>query len=426
MDKRKKKVGTDMVKRSRMLLTGAIVILVAFSLLIAAQIPPHINLGLDLVGGVYVLLEAREGEDEPATRDTIERAITIIRNRVDEFGVSEPIIQQEGDRRIRVELPDIDDPSRAMEVIGRTALLTFVDPDEEVVLTGANLDTAEFTYDQFNRPAVALEFDREGRDKFAEVTGRLAGTNEPLSIYLDDELVSAPVVDEVIGEGKAIIRGDFTAEEAGDLALILRSGALPVELVELETRTIGPTLGADSRDRSINAGIIGLSLLLVFMLIIYRLIGALASFALGVYVVLVLAVLTALNATLTLPGIAGLILSIGMAVDANVIIFERFKEEYRSGKTLRSGVEAAFRNALSTILDANVTTLIAAAVLFYFGTGPVRGFAVTLSIGIVMSMFTAIVLTRYLLRYLIGANIITNPNLFGVRGIEDNVELKGN
>lgn len=413
--KKKGRRRTSLTRKSLLSLILIVVILTGLSCLAYTQITSHMNLGLDLVGGVYVLLEAREAEGK-VEQDTIERAITIIRNRVDEFGVSEPLIQQEGENRIRVELPDIDDPARAMEVIGRTALLTFVDPEGEIVVTGANLTKAEYTYDEYNHPAVGLEFDREGSEKFAEATGKWL--EHPIAIILDDELVSAPVVNSVVNDGKAIIQGQFTAEEARDLALILRSGALPVELVELETRTIGPTLGLDSRDSSLKAGIIGMILLVLFMIVIYRVMGVLASYALGIYVVLVLAVLTVLNATLTLPGIAGLILSIGMAVDANVIIFERFKEEYESGKTLKSAVEAGFKNALSTILDSNITTLIAGVVLFYFGTGPVKGFAVTLSVGILISMFTAIVLTRYLLRFLIGANIITNPRLFGVRGLD--------
>ncbi len=413
---------TNLTRKSLAFFLGLIVILSGFSWFAYNEIESDLNLGLDLVGGVYVLLEARETEDKPG-EDAIERAMTIIRNRIDEFGVTEPLIQREGENRIRVELPDIDDPSRAMEVIGRTAVLNFTDPEGEILLTGANLEEAGYDYGPHGNPVVTIEFDREGTQKFAEATQNLLG--QPISIYLDDELVSSPVVENVITDGNAIIRGDFTADEASDLALILRSGALPVELVELETRTIGPTLGAESRDRSMNAGIIGLSLLFLFMLAVYRIIGAVASFALGIYIVLVMSVLTAINATLTLPGIAGLILSIGMAVDANVIIFERFKEEFRGGKTLRSAVEAAFRNALSTILDANITTLIAAFVLIYFGTGPVRGFAVTLSVGILTSMFTAIVLTRYLLRFLIGANIITNPKLFGVRG-SGNVKISGN
>lgn len=404
-------------RKSLLLLVGLVVLLAGLSILAGTQVESHLKKGLDLVGGVYVLLEAVETEGE-AGRDTIDRAITVIRNRIDEFGVTEPLIQQEGDNRIRIELPDIDDPERALEIIGRTALLTFEDPQGEVVVTGANLRDAGYTYDEYNRPAVSLEFDREGAGLFADATRRLAPGQEPIAILLDGELVSAPVVREAITDGQARITGNFTAEEAGDLALLLRSGALPVELRELQTRTIGPTLGMDSWVRSIRAGVIGLGLLLVFMLVIYRAMGLLASFALGVYVVLVLSVLTAIGATLTLPGIAGLILSIGMAVDANVIIFERFKEEYRGGKSLGSAVESGFQNALSTILDANITTLIAAAVLFYYGTGPIRGFAVTLSVGILVSMFTAIVLTRYLLRFLIGANLINNPKLFGVRGLD--------
>ncbi len=417
MNKKLKKGKGVSSRKFLLLFLGLMILLSAFSYLAYTQIVSHLKLGLDLEGGVYVLMEARE-EDGEVERDTIERAITIIRNRIDEFGVSEPLIQQEGANRIRVELPGIDDPGRAIDIIGRTALLTFEDPEGNVVVTGANLREARFTQDEFGQPAVGLEFDAEGAEKFAEATRRLAGRELPIFIKLDGEVVSAPTVRNVITDGNAIITGQFTAEEVRDLVLILRSGALPVELVELETRTVGPTLGRDSRDRSLQAGIIGFVLLFVFLLVIYRTIGFIASFALGVYVALVMAILTALNATLTLPGIAGLILSVGMAVDANVIIFERFKEEYRSGRTLRSAVEAGFKNALSTILDANITTLIAASVLFYFGTGPVRGFAVTLSVGILTSMFTAIVLTRYLLRYLIGANIITNPSLFGVRGVD--------
>lgn len=417
MNKKTKKGKVASSQKFLLLFLGLIILLSAFSYLAYTQISSHLKLGLDLEGGVYVLLEARE-EDGEVERDTIERAITIIRNRIDEFGVTEPVVQQEGANRIRVELPGIDDPGRAIDIIGRTALLTFEDPEGNVVLTGANLKESTFTQDEFGHPAVGLEFDAEGAAKFAEVTRKLAGTGLPIFIKLDGEVVSSPGVRNVITDGNAIITGRFTADEVKDLVLILRSGALPVELVELETRTVGPSLGRDSRDRSLRAGFIGFVLLFLFMLIIYRIMGFIASFALGVYVVLVLAILTAINATLTLPGIAGLILSVGMAVDANVIIFERFKEEYRGGRTLRSAVEAGFKNALSTIMDANITTLIAASVLFYFGTGPVRGFAVTLTVGILTSMFTAIILTRYLLRYLIGANIITNPKLFGVRGVD--------
>ena len=372
-----------------------------------------LNLGLDLKGGVYVLLEAREVDGGPGDDDALQRAITIIRNRVDEFGVAEPEIRQEGDSRILIELPGIDDHARAMEIIGRTAQLSFVGPDGEVILTGTELQDAYTSRDELGRPAVSLDFDSEGTRKFAEATGNFLG--EPIAILVDDEVVSAPVVQSVITGGHAQITGSFTMEEAADLALILRSGALPVELVELETRSVGPTLGQDSWDRGIRAGLLGMGLVMVFMLIYYRFLGLLADFTLFIYIILVLEVLSWFNATLTLPGIAGLILSIGMAVDANVIIFERVKEEIRAGRTVRTGVEAGFQRAFRTILDANITTLIAAGVLFYFGTGAIRGFAVTLTIGILVSMFTAIILTRFLLRLILRANIIKNPWYMGVK-----------
>ncbi len=372
-----------------------------------------LNLGLDLRGGVYVLLEAQDVEGQD-TEDAIQRAITIIRNRVDEFGVAEPEIRQEGDNRILIELPGIEDQSRALEIIGRTAMLTFEGPEDDVILTGTNLKDAYVSRDIYGQPGVSLEFDAEGTEKFADGTRKYL--NDTIAIKLDGEVASAPRVNSVITDGNAQITGSFTMEEAADLALILRSGSLPVNLVELETRSVGPTLGQDSWDRGVKAGILGLGIVLVFMLIYYRFLGLVADFTLIVYLAMVLGVMSALNATLTLPGIAGLILSIGMAVDANVIIFERIKEEIRAGRTIRTGVEAGFQRAFSTILDANITTLIAAGVLFYFGTGPIRGFAVTLTIGIVVSMFSAIILTRYLMRLVLKANIIKNPWYLGVRG----------
>ncbi len=372
-----------------------------------------LNLGLDLRGGVYVLLEAREVGDSQDAQDALQRAITIIRNRVDEFGVAEPEIRQEGDNRILIELPGIDDHARAMEIIGRTAQLNFVGPDGEVILTGTELKNAYVSRDQLGRPAVSLEFDPEGSKKFAEATEKFL--RQPIAILLDDEVVSAPTVEAIITDGNAQITGRYSVEEAADLALILRSGALPVELVELETRSVGPTLGQDSWNRGLKAGMLGMGLVMLFMLGYYRFLGAVADFTLFLYIILVLEVLSWFNATLTLPGVAGLILSIGMAVDANVIIFERIKEEMRAGRTVRTAVEAGFQRAFRTILDANITTLIAAGVLFYFGTGAIRGFAVTLTIGILVSMFTAIVLTRFLLRLILQAKLIHKPWHMGVR-----------
>ncbi|MCW3491277.1 protein translocase subunit SecD [Dethiobacter alkaliphilus] len=397
------------MKNNRLLtLVVVVVLLLAASGLAVNQAVNNMNLGLDLRGGVYVLYQAVEADDTGAVgTDRIDRAISVIRNRIDGLGVAEPVIQREGDDRIRVELAGIEDQQSAREVIGRTAMLTFVGPDGETILTGGDLRNAGVTFDERNRPAVSLEFSPEGTRKFAEATEKYLG--QIIYIQLDDEVISNPEVISIIADGNAIITNQENVEEASNLALMLRSGALPVELVELETRAVGPTLGQDSLNRSVQAGVAGLILVLVFMLVYYRVFGIIASVSLITYLALVFSLLTAINATMTLFGIAGLILSVGMAVDANVIIFERIKEEIKTGRTMRTSIEAGFDHAFSAILDANVTTLIAAAILFYFATGPVRGFAVTLSIGILASMVTAIFLTRYLLRSFNKAEILRTP-----------------
>ncbi|MBT9172385.1 MAG: hypothetical protein DDT21_00766 [Syntrophomonadaceae bacterium] len=370
-------------------------LLLVISAAVFWQAVRYINLGLDLRGGVYVMLKA----EDPAGAgggDAIDRAITVIRNRIDALGLTEPIIQREGADRIRIELAGIADQQAAREVIGRTAMLRFAGPDGEVLLTGGDLRDAYSTFDEMNQPAVGLEFTAEGTAKFAAATERFIG--QVISIHLDEELVSAPVVQSVITEGRAIIQGNMTTEETRNIALMLRSGALPLTLTELETRAVGPMLGADSLERSLRAGVAGLVLVLLFMLGYYRYFGLVANVALLGYVAIVMAALAALNAVLTLPGIAGIILSIGIAVDANVVIFERIKEELRQGRAARNAVEAGFQRAFRAVLDSNVTTLFAAAVLFGLGTGPIRGFATTLSIGVLASMFTAVYLTRFLLR----------------------------
>ncbi|NMB34920.1 MAG: protein translocase subunit SecD [Firmicutes bacterium] len=391
-------------------------LLVAVSLLFLGNWQRYLKKGLDLEGGVYVLLEARSTDNAEADRDAIQRSMAIIRNRIDELGVTEPIMQPEGDRRIRIELPGLKDQAQAMEIIGRTALLTFKNSAGEVLLTGADLKTAHFTRGQYSEPEVALEFDAEGKEKFAKATEEYLG--EIIAIFLDEELVSAPKVQSVIKNGKAVITGIPTAEEAGNVALMLRSGALPVELVELETRAVGPVLGENALRLSFQAGIIGLCLVIIFMLYYYRFAGLVADIALVVYIALVFLILVALRTTLTLPGIAGLILSIGMAVDANVLIFERVKEELQAGKTALSAVNAGFRRAWSAILDANITTIIAALVLFIVASGPVRGFAVVLLTGILCSMFSAIFLTRFLLRLAVRSQLIKNPAYLGFRGVQ--------
>ncbi|MDW7652234.1 MAG: protein translocase subunit SecD [Bacillota bacterium] len=401
------------MKSNRLLtLVLVVVIILAASGLAVHEAVKNINLGLDLRGGVYVLYQAVEA-DETQGGDKIDRAITIIRNRIDGLGVAEPVIQREGEDRIRIELPGIEDQRAAREVIGKTAMLEFIGPDGEVILAGGDLKDARATFDERNRPAVSLEFNPEGTRKFAEATEKYIG--QVISIYLDDEPISTPVVNAIITEGQAQISGSMTLEEAGNLALMLRSGALPVELVEMETRAVGPELGRDSLDRSVRAGVAGLILVLLFMLLYYRTFGLVANVALVAYLALLFGILTAINATMTLFGIAGLILSVGMAVDANVIIYERIKEELKAGRTMRTSIEAGFERAFRAILDANVTTLIAAAVLFQFASGPVRGFAVTLSVGILASMFTAIILTRFLLRQSVRAEILKTPENAGIK-----------
>ncbi|HHU69327.1 MAG TPA: protein translocase subunit SecD [Thermoanaerobacterales bacterium] len=375
------------------------------------SVKESINLGLDLQGGIYVLLEATEKDDQPITNEKITGAIEVIRGRVDELGVAERIITRQGERRIRIELPGIHDTEKALSIIGQTASLRFVGPDNEIVLTGNDIKDAKAVFGPNNEPMVSLKLNTEGKDKFAEATKKFL--NQQIAIYLDERLISAPVVDDVITTGEAVIKGLPSIEKAGELAMLIRAGALPVDLDVKEVRSIGPSLGAESLDKSLKAGLVGIILVLLFMIVYYRLPGIIADFSLLLYLILVMVAFAGIGVTLTLPGLGGLILSVGMAVDANVITFERIKEELKNGKTLKASIDSGFAHAFNAILDANITTLIAAVVLFYLGTGAIRGFAVTLSIGIIVSMFTSIVLTRYMLRLLVGSNIAKNIKLYG-------------
>ncbi len=400
------------VKRTIILLLVCLFMVAATAgILIKAQ--EDMNRGLDISGGIYILLEAVETGDETLDGDALERAITIIQHRIDDLGVVEPIVQKQGDRRIRVELPGYEDERLARELIGRTAQLSFVGPDDEEILTGEHLVNANVVYDQNMRPEVALEFDSEGSKAFADATGKYLG--QIIYIYLDEEIISAPTVQSVIPDGNARITGSGDMDEASYLATMLRSGALPVSLEEQEFRMVGPTLGDRTEEIGVWAAGAGLFAVLLFLVIYYRTVGIIAGVALIFYLGLVLGGLTWLNATLTLPGIAGLILSIGMAVDANVIIFERIKEELGQRQTLLAALEAGFERAFRTILDANVTTIIAAVVLFALATGPVRGFAVTLFIGIICSMFTSLVITRFLLRMGFRSKVINSGSALGVK-----------
>ena len=379
-----------------------------------------INQGLDLQGGVYLVYEADTDSTGAQLDREMEQVIEIFRLRVDSMGLTEPVIVREGDDRVRVELPGVEEAEEAIAMIGTTARLEFVDPDGNVVISGNDVNDARVMVDG-NRPYVSLELDSGAREAFAEATGRLAQLpqfpeeDRIIEIILDGEVISAPTVEDRIGDGRPTISGNFTIESASELAALIRAGALPVELEEIRTSTITATLGEYALERSVQAAIIGISLLMLFMLFIYRIPGLVADIALTIYILLVFGVIVLLNATVTLPGIAALILSIGMAVDANVIIFERIKEDIGTGKTVRVVIESGFKRAFKTILDANVTTLIAGVVLYQFGTGPIRGFAILLIIGILCSMFTAIIITRLLLRLVVKINTRKSKTLFGLK-----------
>ncbi len=371
-----------------------------------------IKQGLDLQGGTHVVLQAVDTAELKVDDDAVKRSVSIIERRVNELGLTEPLIQRQGKDRIIVELPGIKDPEKAIAMLGKTAMLQFIDYDGKVVLTGNDLKDSRGQIGQNNRACVSLEFNDEGAKKFAEVTARSIG--RPIAIALVGKVLTAPNVNEAITGGRAQITGNYTMEEAVHLGILLRSGSLPVKLEIMENRTVGPTLGQDSKEKSITAFIIGCAAVFVFMLIFYRLSGVVADIALLLYTMMLLLVMRYLNATLTLPGIAGIILSIGMAVDANVLIFERFKEEVKKGRTLRSAMDAGFDRALITIMDSNITTLMAALILFYLGTGPVKGFAVTLALGVILSMISAVFVTKYMLHFLIYSNMTKNPWIFGV------------
>ncbi len=426
-----------MNKTLKLKFTGiAVLMIVAFFVLYHFPI----KLGLDLQGGTRLILEAQDTPQNKVDQDSVAGVIEVIRNRIDGLGVSEPLIQKKGQRQIVVELPGVKDPDRAINLIGATALLEFVEaewappdvgslspdklailagPDAKIgkvmdyddkgnvirdtpillkktVLTGADLKTAgPGTDQQTGQLYVDIEFTPAGARKFSDVTSRMVG--KPLAIVLDGKIISAPNIQEPISGGRAQISGHFSIKEMQDLVIKLKAGALPVPVQVISNKVVGPTLGKDSIHKSIVAGIIGFILVCAFMIGYYRLPGVIASVALIVYLVLFAAILKLMGVTLTLPGIAGFILTMGMAVDANVLIFERIKEELKVMNALIPAIDAGFKRAFITILDTNVTTLISAVVLFWLGSGTIRGFAVTLSVGTLISMFSAISVTRVFL-----------------------------
>ena len=366
----------------------------------------NIRQGLDLQGGTHIIMQAEDTEQNKVTTESIVQVINIMQKRVNEMGLTEPIIQREGANRIIIELPGERDPQKAIETIGKTAVLEFRDEEGNVCLTGEDLKDAREQIGQNREPLVALQFSKEGGDKFAKLTAANIGRH--VGIYLDGDLLTNPVVNDAITGGSAVITGQRTLEEAKDLAILLRSGALPVKVSVLEVRTVGPSLGQDSKDKSVVAFAIGLSLVVFFMLAVYRISGFVADTALLVYVLILLGILYVLHATLTLPSIAGIILSIGMAVDANVLIYERTKEELRAGKGVKKALADGYSNAFSAIFDSNLTSIITGIVLFYFGTGPIRGFATTMIIGLFASFLTAVFLTRIVYEALLAKDKLKN------------------
>ena len=394
----------------------------------------------EIGGGIWkIVLVLDSKQSDQIKKNALDQALETIRNRIDQFGVSEPEITLQGTDRILIQLPGIKDPERAKSLIGRTALLEFkmvdeegdieaalkgnipegaiilyqrvVDPKtggvkkvpfllrEKTLMTGEVLKDARVALEsQFHEPYISLEFDDIGAKLFEQVTG--ANVKKRLAIILDDTVYSAPVIQERIAGGRAQITGRFTTDEASELAIVLRAGALPAPVKIIEERTVGPSLGQDSIRMGIMSVLISAGLVVLFMIYYYRLAGVIADVALILNMVLVFAILALFRATLTLPGIAGLVLSVGMAVDANILIHERIKEELRWGKTPRAAIDQGYHRAFTTIIDSNVTTMIAALFLYQFGTGPVRGFAVTLFWGISANIFTAVFITRWLFDYL--------------------------
>ena len=385
----------------------------------------RIKLGLDIKGGVYVVMEAKTDLTGDELKKAMEQTQTVIEERVNQLGLAEPVVTIEGDKRIRVELPGAEDAQEAIEQIGKTAQLQFALADGTIVLDGGNVKDASVTTDsQKAGYAVALEFDSEGSDLFYQatstaysgsVTSSIDGVpNDSIMIILDGQIISYPQVNEPISGGKCTITGNFTQDEASNLAALIRGGALPLELNEVNSSVQSAKIGYNALEMSVYAGLIGLAIILILMLVAYKGMGIAADLALLFYVIIVLNIIAAMGSVLTLPGIAGIILSVGMAVDANVVIFSRIREEIEGGKTVRSAVQSGFKRAMSTVIDSQVTTLIAAVILYEIGTSSVKGFAWTFMIGIIVSIFTAVVVTQLYVSLMSGGKRMGSKAFFGI------------
>jgi preprotein translocase subunit SecD len=402
---------------SKLLMRLSLVIVVVIGAIWLSFFKPT-KLGLDLKGGVYVVLEAVPEEGVTIDDSAMNRLIEVLDRRINGLGVAESLVQKAGNNRVIIELPGISNTEDAINMIGKTALLEFKieNPDGtlgETLLTGGALKKADVTHDNLGRPQIQFEMNQEGAIKFAEITRNNIGRK--LAITLDGKVQTAPMINSEIPSGNGVITGNYTLEEAKATATLLNAGALPVKAEVVETRTVGASLGDESIAQSKQAAMFAMALIGIFMLIFYRLPGIVADIALIIFGLITFGCLNFIDATLTLPGIAGLILSAGMAVDANVIIFERIKEELKLGNTIRNAIDAGFSKGFVAIFDSNLTTLIITTILFTFGTGPVKGFAVTLTIGTLASMFTAITITKILLVTFVTIFKLNKPELFGVR-----------
>ncbi|WP_066892725.1 protein translocase subunit SecD [Clostridium nigeriense] len=369
-----------------------------------------ITKGLDLQGGVSVLMEIQEDD---VSSDVRQRTKQLLELRVNKIGVAETVVTEEGDKRIRIDIPGAYDSNEIVESLSKTGNLEFKDADGNVVLTGKDVKEATAVLDDTSRPVVSLELNEEGQDKFAEVTANNIG--KTISIYMDDEVVSSPVVQSAITNGKAVINGMSSMDEATKLSGIISSGALPVTVKAVSVESVGAQLGSEALPNALKAGAIGVGLIFLFMIVYYRLPGVFASIALTLYITLLLLVFAEMKVALTLPGIAAFLLTIGMAVDANILIFERIREELIKGISIKSAVKAGFENAMSSIVDSNSTTFIAAIILYFIGSGSVKGFAVTLMIGILLSLFTALIVTKTLINLAVDMGLLKSLGQFRVK-----------
>lgn len=369
-----------------------------------------ITKGLDLQGGVSVVMEI---QDEEVSKEDLEKTKEQLSLRVNKIGVAETVVSTEGDRRIRIDIPAQVDSGEIVESLGKTGELTFKSPKGDVILTGQDVSKATATSDEKGLPQVALELNENGTKKFADATKEYLG--QSISVNMDDEVLTNPTVNSVITNGSAVITGSKSADDAKRLAGLINAGALPVTVKAASVKTVGAQLGEEALPNALKAALIGIGLIFVFMIIYYRVPGAIACLALTLFIALILFLFGEIGVTLTLPGIAGVLLTIGMAVDANVLIFERIREELKKGVSIRSAVEKGFENATSSIMDSNITTIIAALVLYFLGSGTVKGFAITLLVGIVVSLFTALIVTKFFMNKAVEMGLLTKLSQFRVK-----------